>query len=655
MLLAEGNRTQHKEMTNWHSYSELWRKALLIAIPFGALAFLAGWALEYPSGQATSFDLIAYPVMAFVMIALEFILASRRDSLRFVVLAIIVGASSFFLAKQYFLLFLPSELLDKQLNMTETFYWVPVIYLLSFLVPGFMSGRVVATAFTSLFLLLSLVYIGLLGIPSQAWGLIYALIQINLANGVQLALTYAFIKFKEKYTEARTHAEVAEKFAYTDSLTKLPNRLALNTLLDNLMKDAAEEQKKIAVFFIDLDNFKVVNDTLGHAAGDVLLSQVADRLRNTARQHDMLARISGDEFVLVMQGFESNQQVELLARRLQAALVIPFSVSGQSLSVTASIGVSLFPEHGKDAVALLRHADSAMYRAKRSGKNGIKHYQGDADAELEKRRILEKDMTLALTENQFELYFQPIFDLKAGSVRKAEALIRWKHPSLGWVSPGEFIPLAEETGFITKLGSWVLSTACVQAKDWQRLGWDDACVTVNISPLQFTQPNFYQDVVNTLEASGLPPEGLELEITEGIMLHGSENVLGTLAKLRRLGVSIALDDFGTGYSSLAYLRDLPIDSIKIDRSFIRDLGTPYKAPQFPLALVSTIVDLANYLDIKVVAEGIETASQRDLLVDLSCHLGQGYYFAKPMPAHAFRTVLFKESQESVQSAHSLAN
>lgn len=649
------NRTQSEEKANWHSYSELWRRTLLIAIPFGALAFLAGWALEYPSGQATPFDLVAYPVMAFVMIVLELVLATRRDSLRFVVLAIVAGSSAFFLAKQSFLLFVPSELVDKQLNMTETFYWVPVIYLLSFLVPGFMSGRVVATAFTSLFLLLSLVYCSLLGIPNGAWGLIYALIQINLANGVQLALTYAFINFKEKYTEARARAEVVEKFAYTDSLTQLPNRLALNTLLDKLIKEAAEKQEKLAVFFIDLDNFKVVNDTLGHAAGDALLSQVADRLRNTARQHDMLARISGDEFVVVMQGFESNQHVELLARRLQAALVIPFSVSGQSLSVTASIGVSLFPEQGEDAVALLRHADSAMYRAKRAGKNGVKHYQGDADAELEKRRTLEKDMSIALAENQFELHYQPIFDLKTNLIRKAEALLRWKHPMLGWVSPAEFIPLAEETGFITKLGTWVLNTACEQAKEWRRLGWDDACVTVNISPLQFTQPNFYQEVVNVLEASGLPPEGLELEITEGIMLHGSENVLGTLAKLRRLGVSIALDDFGTGYSSLAYLRDLPIDSIKIDRSFIRDLGTPYKAPQFPLALVSTIVDLANYLDIKVVAEGIETSSQRDLLVDLECHLGQGYYFAKPMPAEGFRAVVFKESQESVQPTHSLAN
>lgn len=655
MRITLDKSIQSKETQHWHSYSDLWRKALLIAIPFGALAFVAGWVFEYPSGQVTHFDLIAYPLMAVVMVALEFILALRRDSLRFVVLAIIVGASSFFLAKLCFLLFGSVDILQKQLNFTETFYWVPVIYLLSFLVPGFVSGRVVATAFTSLFLIVSLIYIGLLAIPAQAWGLVDALIQMNLANGVQLALTYAFINFKEKYTQAQTYTETVEQFAYTDSLTKLPNRLSFNTTLEQLLGQAREQNKKLALFFIDLDNFKVVNDTLGHAAGDSLLLQVAERLKSVARQDDVLARISGDEFVLVVYGFDAIRQVELLARRLQAALMIPFSVSGQSITVTASIGVSLFPEHGEDALTLLRHADSAMYRVKHSGKNDVKHYEGGADAELEKSRILEKDLNVALAQKQFELHFQPLFDLKKGTIRKAETLLRWKHPELGWIAPSEFIPLAEETGFINQLGSWVLRTACDHAKDWQRLGWDDVCVTVNISPLQFMQPNFYQEVIEALEASSLSPEALELEITEGIMLHGSENVLGTLAKLRRLGVSIALDDFGTGYSSLAYLRDLPIDCIKIDRSFIRDLGTPYKAPQFALALVSTIVDLANYLDIKVVAEGIETSSQRDLLVDLECHLGQGYYFAKPMPADAFRTVLFKENQEVEQQARSLAN
>jgi diguanylate cyclase len=649
------SKNTQKETQHWHSYSDLWRKALLIAIPFGALAFLLGWAFEYPSNQATSFDLIAYPVMAVVMIGLEIILALRRASLRFVVLTIIIGASSFFLAKLCFLLFGSTDLLQKQRNFTETFYWVPVIYLLSFLVPGFVSGRVVATAFTSLFLLVSLIYIGLFAIPTQAWGLVYALIQINLANGVQLALTYAFINFKEKYTQAQTYAETVEHFAYTDSLTKLPNRLSFNATLEHLLIHVQEQNKKLALFFIDLDNFKVVNDTLGHAAGDSLLLQVAERLKSVARQDDVLARISGDEFVLVMQGFDVPKQVDLLARRLQAALMIPFSVSGQSLTVTASIGVSLFPDHGQDALTLLRHADSAMYRVKHSGKNDVKHYEGGADAELEKSRILEKDLNVALAEEQFELHFQPLFDLKTGAIRKAETLLRWKHPEMGWISPSEFIPLAEETGFITQLGNWVLRSSCAHAKDWQRLGWAEVCVTVNISPLQFMQPNFYHEVVDALETSGLPPEGLELEITEGIMLHGSESVLGTLAKLRRLGVSIALDDFGTGYSSLAYLRDLPIDCIKIDRSFIRDLGTPFKAPQFALALVSTIVDLANYLDIKVVAEGIETSSQRDLLVDLGCHLGQGYYFAKPLPADGFRAVLFKESQTVLQPARVMVN
>jgi EAL domain-containing protein (putative c-di-GMP-specific phosphodiesterase class I) len=271
-----------------------------------------------------------------------------------------------------------------------------------------------------------------------------------------------------------------------------------------------------------------------------------------------------------------------------------------------------------------------MYRVKRSGKNGVQQYLGETDAQLERQRALERDLRSALQDDALSLVYQPLHDLRTGEVRKFEALLRWTHPDWGHVSPSEFVPLAEQSGQIVQLGTWVLHQACRQVREWQRLAYAPVQVCVNVSPLQFAQPGFYDSVVKALELHQLMPDALELELTESIVLHGVDHVTSTLDRLRRLGVGLAIDDFGTGYSSLAYLRDLPIDTIKIDRSFVKDLGSPRKGPQFALALVEAITGIARYLDLDIVAEGIETPAQLELLQSLGCHLGQGYYFAKPM-------------------------
>ncbi len=613
-------------------YAARWRRTLLIAIPFGALAFVVGGLLDGPSGQSTPYDLVVYPVMAVVLIALHVLLGLHARSLGLVVLTIVGGTSLFLLSKLVYLLGTGMPAGMVQAELTESFFWMPVIYILSFVLPEVRLGRQIATVFTGAVLLVCLTYVVWPALPTRSWGVVSAVLQLNLANTVLLALTQAFIGFKESYVRAHARIETAERYAAIDALTELPNRFSLQQRLIASLGEAARQGERVAVLFIDVDGFKVLNDTLGHEAGDHLLKQLADRLRRVVRKDDFIARISGDEFVLLIEGIEEPQVAAFVAQKLQADLVAPFHLLDQSFRVTVSIGISVFPDDAQDPDALLRHADSAMYRVKRSGKNGVQQYRGETDAQLERQRALERDLRTAVQDQTLSLVYQPLHDLQTGEARKFEALLRWSHPDWGHVSPTEFIPLAEQSGLIVQLGTWVLNETCRQAKAWQRLTHRDVQVCVNVSPLQFAQPSFYDSVVDALELHGIMPEAIELELTENIVLHGVDHVTSTLDRLRRLGVGLAVDDFGTGYSSLAYLRDLPIDTIKIDRSFVKDLGSPRKGPQFALALVEAITGIAKYLDLAVVAEGIETQAQCDLLKSLGCHLGQGYYFAKPMLA-----------------------
>jgi len=616
-------------------YEASWRRTLLLFIPIGALAFFVGWALEVPSAQATGFDLALYPVMGTALLALEVVLALGRRTLPLVVLSIIVGASAFFFLKLGWLLFLAPTGTDLQAQFTETLFWIPVVYLLSFILEEARLGKLAVRGFTVGVLLLAAVY-ALPGIVAGGvdWGVVYALVQLNLANSVLLALTSVFIQFKEGYTRTRARMEEAERHAYHDALTGLANRLRLNDELDRRLGWAKANGRRVAVLYLDVDGFKVVNDTLGHEAGDELLRMVSRRLREELGPEDVMARISGDEFVVVLGDVESAQAAMFKARKLQAALVKPFEVQDLSHHVTASIGVCLYPDDAPDGPTLLRHADSAMYRVKRSGKNGVQRYRADSDALVERHRNLERELRSALSadSDQLSVVYQSIHDLGTGELRKVEALARWHHPKWGHVPPHEFIPIAERSGLIVSLGEWVLREACRQAKAWEALSGQGVVVSVNVSAMQFAHPGFFRTVEAALEDHALLPELLEIELTEGIVMHGVDHVTETLQRLQRLGVRIAIDDFGTGYSSFAYLRDLPIDTVKIDKSFVKDLGSPLHAPQFALALVEAITHVAKHLDLEIVAEGIETEAQRQVLRDLGCHLGQGYLFSRPLPA-----------------------
>ena len=617
--------------TEVDAYDLKWRRTLLIAIPFGAIAYLLGSLFEGPSGQATAYDVVLYPVLAASMVAFEVLLAFQPQRLRFVVLTIVAGSSAFFLGKLIFLLFLAPTGLVLQFQLTETFFWIPVTYLLSFMIPGMRWGRLSSTVFTTCFLAISLLYIGLNLGPRAHWGMIYALVEMNLANSVLLAMTYAFIGYKEGYTQARVKMEAAERYAHTDLLTGLANRRVLELEFDTLLESSTALNRQVAALFIDIDRFKVVNDTLGHEAGDNLLRLVAGRLKHAMREGDLVVRLSGDEFVVVAVNIEGQQDAALIAQRVFSAMSLPFEINGTELAVTVSIGIAFYPRDAADGTGLLRHADSAMYKVKRAGKNGLRYYSEETDGKAERRVELERDMRMALKMNQFSLHYQPMYNLSSGELVKVEALLRWQHPKYGPVSPGEFIPLAEESGMIVSIGNWVLREACRQVKSWQVHGMGSFKVSVNVSPLQFSQPVFLATVMRALQETGLAAEFLELELTESMVMEHVEDIARLLRTLRDVGISIAIDDFGTGYSSLAYLRDLPIDTVKIDRAFIRDLGSPLEAPQFAMALVQAIMSLAGHLDLDVVAEGLETHEQLEVLRDLGCHIGQGYYFAKPMP------------------------
>ncbi len=623
-------------------YADEWRRTLLAFIPFGALAFFIGWALEVPSGQATSFDMIVYPLMGFALVGLELVLALSRRSLRFVLLGVIVGSSAFFFAKIGWLLFLAPAETDMQAQFTETLFWIPVVYLLSFILEEARTGQRVVRFYTAGMLVLGLLYT-LPGVfaGSADWGIVYALIELNLANTVFLALTSMFIRFKQNHTRTQARMEEAERHAYHDALTGLANRIRLGEELDRRLAEAEALGERVALLYLDIDGFKVVNDTLGHEAGDELLRAVADRLRPVLSETDLMARMSGDEFVVVLDDVAGPQAALFVARKLQAALVRPIELQGMSHHVSASIGLCLFPDDASDGPTLLRHADAAMYRVKRSGKNGVQRYRDDSDAVVERQRNLERELRSALStgQEQLSLVYQSQHDLNTREINKVEALARWHHPSWGHVSPHEFIPIAERSGLIVSLGEWVLREACRQAKEWEALSGSGITVSVNVSPMQFAHPGFFRSVEAALEDHALQPELLELELTEGIVMYGVDHVTDTLLRLQRLGVRIAIDDFGTGYSSFAYLRDLPIDTVKIDRSFVKDLGSPLNAPQFALALVEAITHVAKHLDLEIVAEGIETEAQCHVLRDLGCHLGQGFLFSKPLPASEIRRFL----------------
>jgi len=419
-----------------------------------------------------------------------------------------------------------------------------------------------------------------------------------------------------------------------DVLTGLPNRRLLRERFVQLLAVAERDKTEIAVIFLDLDHFKRVNDSLGHSIGDELLCEVARRLDSVVRRVDTLARLGGDEFIFAMPGFHTAAAAEV-ARRLIDVFARPFEVAGHELTVTPSLGISIYPHDGQDLETLLKNADTAMYRAKDIGRNSFQFYAIEMNTATLDRLLMESNLRRALTQNEFILHYQPLVNLETGLIIGVEALIRWRHPELGMIMPDSFIHVAEETGLINPIGDWVLCEACRQAKLWCDEGLPPLVMAVNVAPVQFRQPGFVEMVAGALASSGLEASLLELELTERTVMHDADINLGTLSALHRMGVELSLDDFGTGYSSLAYLKRFPVGKLKIDRSFVNDLETD---PD-DWAIASTIVSMGRSLRMTVLAEGVETAEQLAQLRKMGCDMAQGYFFSRPISAAGIADIL----------------
>ena len=436
--------------------------------------------------------------------------------------------------------------------------------------------------------------------------------------------------------------------AYFDELTALPNRQLFGQSLVRTIEKAERDEQEFAVLFVDLDRFKRINDTLGHSVGDELLKEVARRLEKCIRatdsisriesMHDggiQLARLGGDEFVIKLYGIESEDSVSAVAGRIISALTPPFNCEGHQFVVTPSIGIAMYPQDGTTAEELLMNADSAMYRAKFAGRNNYQFYSETMRMKSLHRIDLENEIRKALETDQFELHYQPKADAETWSLVGAEALLRWHHPERGNISPVEFIPIAEETGLIVPIGQWVLKQACKQAKTWTEFPFGDIAVSVNISSHQFQSDSLIDDVLGAALSAGIEPTLLELEITESVLLHDADNTLVALNTLKRAGIALSVDDFGTGYSSLSYLKRFPIDTLKIDRSFVKDLHTdPDDA-----AICAAILAMAQQLGLNVVAEGVETKEQLEFLRHHGCNQIQGFLCSKPLSANQFAILL----------------
>ena len=412
-----------------------------------------------------------------------------------------------------------------------------------------------------------------------------------------------------------------------DALTGLPNRRLLRDRVMQLLATAERDESAVTLMFLDLDHFKRVNDSLGHSVGDELLCAVSERLSNTVRRIDTLARLGGDEFIFALPGIQAAAAAEV-ARRLLVACSVPFSVAGHELTVTPSIGISIHPQDGKDIETLLKNADVAMYKAKEQGRNTFQFYASEMNKATLDRLMMESNLRRALKQQEFVLHYQPLVSLRSGLIIGVEALIRWQHSDLGLIMPDQFIQVAEDTGLINPIGDWVLNEACRQAQSWIDSGLPPMVMAVNVSPVQFRQLGFVDAVAGALAASGLEAGLLELEVTEGTVMHDADINLGTLSALHRMGVELSVDDFGTGYSSLSYLKRFPVSKLKIDRSFVRDL----EVDSDDRAIASTIVSMGRNLRLTVLAEGVETAEQLALLRNMDCDMAQGYYFSRPLEA-----------------------
>ena len=464
-------------------------------------------------------------------------------------------------------------------------------------------------------------------------GRTFSVVNKPLAGGGWLAT-------HEDITERQRSEGCIAHMARHDALTDLPNRVLLRETLEHELK-RVKRGECLAVLCLDLDQFKGVNDALGHPIGDELLKLVADRLRGCTREPDTVARLGGDEFAIIMTQMQQPNDAAVLSKRIGESIVKPYQIEGHTIVTDISIGISVAPFDAMEADPLLRNADMALYGAKADGRGTFRFFEPEMNTRMKARRELEMDLRKALVSKEFELFYQPLVSLQTNEINGFEALLRWNHPKRGLVGPADFIPVAEETGLIVPLGEWVLKAACYEAVDWP----DNIKVAVNLSSAQLNNRNLLNVVIGALGETGMPARKLQLEITETMLLQNTFATLATLHELRKLGVQIALDDFGTGYSSLSYLRSFPFDKIKIDRSFIKDLSNGAE----PVAIVQAVANLAKCLRMDSTAEGVETQQQADMLQAMGCTEMQGYLFSRPRPAREIRQY-FVRSVEKLTGA-----
>ena len=456
-------------------------------------------------------------------------------------------------------------------------------------------------------------------------------IGISVVRDAAGALTHYVAIFSDitERKEAQAHIEYLANY---DALTGLPNRVLLHDRIEQALAHAERSHRPLAVLFVDLDRFKIVNDSLGHTAGDALLREVARRLQSVVRESDTVSRTGGDEFLVVLTDIVDAEAAARVAEKVLLALDQPVRIEGQDIHASCSIGISMYPNDGKNFEDLVKHADLAMYHAKTAGRNAYCFHNESMTAEVREQLDLQGRLRRAIEGRQFVLHYQPLVHLASGRIIGAEALLRWNDPERGMIPPAQFIPAAESGGLIVPLGDWVLRRACRDVAAWRAGGAKDLFVAVNLSVMQFRRGDIVDTVARAIAEADIDPDALELEITESVMLDGADSVMRTLSRLKALGVRLAIDDFGTGYSSLAYLKRLDVDKVKIDQSFVRDLETDAD----DAAIVRAIVQMARSLNLDVLAEGVETQAIADGLHELSCELAQGWHFGRPMPDEAFR-------------------
>jgi len=460
-------------------------------------------------------------------------------------------------------------------------------------------------------------------------------------RGLLRSLRYA-IERKTMESAALAMARQMAHSAEHDFLTGLPNRMLLNDRVGQAIALAARHTKKVAVLFLDLDGFKHINDSLGHQVGDKLLQSIAKRLVDCIRGSDSVSRQGGDEFVVLLLELEHAEDAAVTARRMLKAVAQPHSIGQHDLHVTASIGVSVYPDDGRDADTLIKNADTAMYQAKENGRRSFQFFKPAMNVRAVERQFIEEGLRGALERQEFALHYQPKVNLTTGAITGAEALIRWTHPTRGSISPADFIPVAEDCGLILPIGAWVLREACAQARVWMDAGLPVTSMAVNVSAMEFRAENFLENLFAVLAETGFDPKSLELELTESVLMKHAASAAAILQTLRESGIRVTIDDFGTGYSSLSYLRKFPVDALKIDQSFIRQISSAGN----DTVIVKAVIGMGRSLKLRVIAEGVETLEELAFLRAYRCDEAQGYYFSRPVPPQQFAMLLRSGIPES---------